>query len=52
VDERFMGNDQNGPIVGAGGRVDGKIHFDLGSMLIDGKFQAPHCALIDFRNAV
>jgi hypothetical protein len=53
VDDRFMGNDQNGPIVGAGGRVDGSVHFDLGGgVILDGKFQAPHCALIDFRNAV
>lgn len=52
VDDRFMGNDANGPIVGDGGRVDGNIHFQLGNLVLDGKFQAPHCAVIDFRNAV
>jgi hypothetical protein len=52
VDDRYLGPGDMGPLVGDGGQVDGKVAFDFGNGLaLDGSFRAPHCALLDFRNA-
>jgi hypothetical protein len=53
VDDRYQGEGPTGPIVGDGGKLEGHIHFELSEgLLLDGDFRAPHCALLDFRNAV
>jgi hypothetical protein len=52
VDDRYQGDGPTGPIVAAGGKLEGHVYFELAAgLLLDGDFRAPHCALLDFRNA-
>lgn len=52
VDDRYQGEGPAGPIVGEGGHLDGHVYFELADgLLLDGDFRAPHCAVLDFRNA-
>jgi len=52
VDDRFQGDGPAGPLVGEGGHLDGHVYFELADgLLLDGDFRAPHCPLLDFRNA-
>ena len=52
IDDRYQGDGAAGPLVGEGGHLDGHVYFELGEgLLLDGDFRAPHCALLDFRNA-
>jgi len=52
VDDRYQGEGLDGPIVGEGGHLDGHVYFELADgLLLDGDFRAPHCAVLDFRNA-
>jgi hypothetical protein len=52
IDARYQEDGPAGPMVGAGGHVDGSIHYEVApGLLLDGKFRAPHCAVLDFRDA-
>ncbi|MFI5288924.1 MAG: hypothetical protein ACHQ17_04705 [Polyangia bacterium] len=51
VDDRFLGADGGVIDVAPGGMVTGQMHFQSSHITIDGHFQAPHCAALDFAAA-
>lgn len=51
VDDRFLGADGGAIDVAPGGMVTGLMHFQSSHITIDGHFQAPHCAALDFAAA-
>jgi len=48
-DDRYVGYELDGGVVdvGSGGSVGGTLHFDVGNIVVDGPFGAPHCAALD-----
>jgi hypothetical protein len=48
-DDRYGGYELDGGVldVGAGGFVAGTLHFDDGTVIVDGPFGAQHCAALD-----
>jgi hypothetical protein len=49
-DDKLGGYDLDGGVVfaGSGGSVGGRVHFTIGSIVLDGKFTATRCAALDF----